>query len=124
MDVCVNKSPHEVTLNTVERVTTSMSYEDEIKFRVGAEKEAAKILDELRVGGVNISQLAREGFEEKLREALSDDDRIRIYEMYDRGEIDEEIARVFLGDDLERMEDDIAEFEGVEEEDTSKHLAE
>jgi hypothetical protein len=101
-----------------------MSYDDEIKFRVGAHKEAAELLDELHVGGVNISQLAREGFQEKLREAASDDDRIRIYEMYDRGEIDEEVARVFLGDDLDRMEDDIAEFENIEEDDTSKHLAE
>jgi len=100
-----------------------MNYEDEIKFRVGAEKEAAKILDEIRVGGVNISQLAREGFEEKLREALSDDDRIKIYEMYDNGEIDEGVARVFLGDDLDRMEEDIHAFENVEE-DTSRHLAE
>jgi len=101
-----------------------MSYDDEIKFRVGAEKEAAKLLDNLRVGGVNISQLAREGFEEKLREALTDDDRVEVYEMYDRGEIDEEVARVFLGDDLDRLKDDIREFEEAAERDTSKHLAE
>jgi hypothetical protein len=100
-----------------------MSYDDEIKFRVGAEKEAAEILDDLRVGGVNISQLAREGFEEKLREALSDDDRVKVYEMYDRGEIEDEVARVFLGDDLDRMKEDIAEFESAKDEDTSKHLA-
>ena len=114
---------HEATLNHTKPVTPTMSYDDEIKFRVGAEKEAAKLLDDLRVGGVNISQLAREGFEEKLREALSDDDRIKVYEMYDRGEIEEEVARVFLGDDLDRMKEDIAEFESANDEDTSKHLA-
>ena len=121
----MEKYPH-ITLNRDGDLDMEeeMTYDDEIKFRVGAHKEAAKLLDELRVGGVNISQLAREGFEEKLREALSDGDRIRIYEMYDRGEIEEEVARVFLGDDLDRMEDDIAEFESVEEQDTSKHLAE
>ncbi len=110
---CSHNVPREPTLNHVEPVTQVMSYDDEIKFRVGAEKEAVKILDELRVGGVNISQLAREGFQEKLREAVSDDDRIRIYEMYDEGEIDEDVARVFLGDDLDRMGEEIHQFEDV-----------
>ena len=55
---------------------------------------------------------------------MSVHDKIKRYEMYDRGEIEEEVARVFLGEDLDRMEDDIAEFESVEEENTSEHLAE
>lgn len=121
---CSHNFPHEATLNHTEHLTPSMSYDDEIKFRVGAEKEAAKLLDSLRVGGLNISQLAREGFEEKLREAVSDEDKIRIFEMYEDGEIEKDVARVILGDDLERMEDDIREFEEATERDTSGYLAE
>lgn len=57
-------------------------------------------------------------------EKMSVHDKIKRYEMYDRGEIEEEVALVFLDEDLDRMEEDIAEFESVKEQDTSKHLAE
>lgn len=61
-----------------------------IQFRAGREKEAAEPLDDIHIGGVNISELARVGLTEMLRRSLTDEDKITIYERYDRGEIDEE----------------------------------
>jgi len=36
------------------------------------EKQASQIVDQMRLGGVNLSELARLGLREKLRETLSD----------------------------------------------------
>jgi len=39
---------------------------DKIQFRGGEEKRASQLLSEMRLGGINISELAREGLKEKL----------------------------------------------------------
>lgn len=95
------------------------SYDRTIQFRAGAEKEAAELLDEIRIGGVNVSELARVGLVEMLRQSMVDQDKIAVYERYDRGEISEDVARVLLGEAIDRMGDEQAAFEAAMERDTT-----
>ncbi len=67
---------------------------DKIQFRGAAEKEATRIVDELRLGGINISELARQGLQAKLKETLSDEERIEIHQQYKSGELSEEVAEI------------------------------
>lgn len=43
------------------------------KFRGAAEKEAAQIIDDMRLVGINMTAIARQGIREKLREALTEE---------------------------------------------------
>lgn len=95
------------------------SYDETIQFRAGAEKEAADILDEIHVGGVNVSELARVGLTEMLRRTLDDEDEMAVYELYSRDQIDEEVARVLLGEKLDAIEEEREAFESAAERDTS-----
>jgi len=56
------------------------SLDDTIKFRAGPLKEAATELDSVHLGGINISELAREGLTQMLQRSMTDDDKIAIYE--------------------------------------------
>lgn len=89
---------------------SSPNYEDSIQFRAGAEKTAAEVLDAVHVGGINVSELAREGLVEMLRRVVTDEDKIAIYEQYTAGEVDEEVARLLLGDDLDAIREERADF--------------
>jgi hypothetical protein len=100
------------------------SYDKTIQFRAGAEKEAAELLNEIHIGGVNVSELARVGLAEMLRRTLDEQDEIKIYEQYSRGEIDEEVARVLLGEKLDHMMEENQAFEAAMERDTSSFLVE
>jgi len=100
------------------------SYDKTIQFRAGAEKEAAELLDEIHIGGVNVSELARVGLVEMLRRSLDEQDEIAVYERYSRGDIDEEVARVLLGDKIDQMKEEKDAFESAMERDTSSFLAE
>jgi tRNA U55 pseudouridine synthase TruB len=55
------------------------SLDDTIKFRAGPLKQAAGELDAVHLGGINISELAREGLTEMLRRTITDEDMITIY---------------------------------------------
>mgnify|MGYP007124918051 CR=1 FL=1 len=99
------------------------SYDKTIQFRVGAEKEAAALLDEVHIGGVNVSELARTGLIEMLRRSLDEQDEIAVYERYSRGEIDEDVARVLLGEKIDQVEAEIDAFESAMKRDTSVFLA-
>ena len=98
------------------------SYDRTIQFRAGAEKEAAELLDEIHIGGVNVSELARVGLVEMLRQSLDEQDKIAVYERYNRGEIDEDVARVLLGEKLDSMEEEKKSFDAAMERDTSEFL--
>lgn len=100
------------------------NYDKTIQFRAGAEKEAAELLDEIHIGGVNVSELARVGLAEMLRRTLDERDEISVYELYSRGEIDEDVARVLLGKKIDTMEEEKEAFEAAMERDTSEFLAE
>lgn len=100
------------------------SYDKTIQFRAGAEKEAAELLNEVHIGGVNVSELARVGLTEMLRRTLDEQDEIKIYEQYSRGEIDEEVARVLLGEKIDTMEEEKEAFKAAMERDTSAFLTE
>lgn len=100
------------------------SYDKTIQFRAGAEKEAAELLDEVHIGGVNVSELARVGLVEMLRRSLDEQDEIAVYEQYSRGDIDEDVARVLLGDKIDQMQDEKEAFESAMERDSSSFLAE
>lgn len=93
-------------------------YGEKIQFRAGSEKRAAEVIDEMRLGGINVSELAREGLREMLRRTLSDEEKIRIHQRYAAGEIDEQIARVLLGDGVDEIEADRKAFEDAMELDT------
>lgn len=92
---------------------------DKIQFRGEAEKEASKIVDQMRLGGVNISELARQGLREKLQETLSDEEKIELHRRYKRGEISEDVATILIGDGLAEIERERAAFEEAAELDTS-----
>jgi hypothetical protein len=77
---------------------------DKIQFRGEAEKEASHLVDQLRLGGINISELARQGLREKLREALSDEEKIKLHQLYKRGEVSDEVAKILLRDALEEID--------------------
>jgi hypothetical protein len=53
------------------------------------------------------------------RDFITDEDKIRLYERYTAGEVDEEVVRFFLGDELDAMREDAADFDKVMELDTS-----
>ena len=92
---------------------------DKIQFRGETEKEAAQIVDQMRLGGINISELARQGIQEKLREVLSDEEKITLHQRYKQGEISEEVAEILLGDGLEEIEREREAFEEATELDTT-----
>lgn len=98
------------------------SYDKTIQFRAGAEKEAAELLDEIHLGGINVSELARSGLVEMLRRSLDERDQIEVYERYSRGEIDEATARVLLGEKIDQLAEEIEAFEAAAERDTSQFL--
>jgi len=77
------------------------SYDDTIKFRAGALKEAAGELDAIHLGGINISELARAGLADMLRRSMTDEDKITLYERYKAGEISEEATRLLLGEEFD-----------------------
>lgn len=99
-------------------------YDETIQFRAGAEKEAAELLKEVHIGGINVSELARVGLTEMLRRTLDEQDEIKIYERFSRGEIDESVARVLLGEKIDKMEEENEAFRAAMERDTSTFLAE
>lgn len=98
------------------------SYDDTIKFRAGALKEAAAALDSVHLGGINISELARTGLAEMLRRTMTDEDKITLYERYSDGEISEAATRLLLGDEFDMLEEDIEAFAAAAEDDTSRYL--
>jgi len=98
------------------------SLDDTIKFRAGPLKEAANELDAVHLGGINISELAREGLTQMLRRAMTDDDKIAIYQRYSAGNLSEEAARVLLGEEFDRLEEDIDAVREAVEDDTSNYL--
>lgn len=103
---------------------SSSGYDRKIEFRVGAEKTAAEVLDAIHVGGVNTSELAREGLREMLRRVVTDEDRVQIYDGYSEGEIDEEVARLLLGDEFDALERDRRDFERAMELDADEMVRE
>ncbi|AQL44547.1 hypothetical protein BV210_11570 [Halorientalis sp. IM1011] len=84
---------------------------DKIQFRGAAEKQASQVVDQMRLGGINISELARAGLKEKLRETLSDEEKFKLYEQYKRGDLSEEVAVVLMGDALDEIERERNAFE-------------
>ena len=98
------------------------SFDGTIKFRAGPLKEAATELDAVHLGGINVSELAREGLTRMLRRAMTDDDRIAIYERYSSGDLSEDAARVLLGDAFDLLQEDIDAFREAAEDDTSDYL--
>jgi hypothetical protein len=90
-----------------------------VQFRGQEVDEAVDYLKELRIEGLNVSKLAREGLKDKLREVTSGDEKATIFSMYQRGEIEEEVARVFLGDHLDTMAADAEEVRAAIDDDTS-----
>jgi hypothetical protein len=54
----------------------------------------------------------------------NDQDRIEMYERHSRGEIDEEVARVLLGDRMDTMAEEREAFDTATNRDTSDFLTE
>jgi len=77
---------------------------DKIQFRGETEKKATQVVDQMRLGGINVSELARQGIQQKLREVLSDEEKITLHQRYKQGELSEEVAEILLGDTLEEIE--------------------
>jgi hypothetical protein len=92
---------------------------DKIQFRGEAEKEATQVVDEMRLGGINISELARQGLREKLQEALSEEEKITLHRRYKQGEVSGDVAEILLDDDLAEIERERSAFEEATELDTT-----
>jgi len=92
---------------------------DKIQFRGQAEKEATQVVDQLRLGGINISELARQGLTEKLRETLSDEERITLHQKYKNGELSDDVAEILLGDAIEEIDREREAFKETTELDTT-----
>jgi hypothetical protein len=92
---------------------------DKIQFRGQTEKKATQIVDQMRLSGINISELARQGLQEKLREVLSDEEKITLHQRYKHGELAEDVAEVLFGGALEEIEREREAFEEAAELDTS-----
>ncbi|MCU4719306.1 hypothetical protein [Halapricum hydrolyticum] len=92
---------------------------DKIQFRGEAEKEATQVVDQMRLGGINVSELARQGLREKLREALSDEEKITLHQQYKQGDLSEDVAEILLGDGLAEIEREREAFEEAAELDTT-----
>lgn len=88
---------------------------DKIQFRGKAEKEASQVVDGMRLGGINVSELAREGLKEKLRETLSEEEKIALHQQYEQGELSEEVAEILLGDALDEIQREREAFEEAAE---------
>lgn len=111
-----------IPLARVVHVMSQESLDDTIKFRAGPLKEAATELDSVHLGGINISELAREGLTQMLRRTMTDDDKIAIYERYSAGDLSEDAARVLLGEEFDLLQEDIDAFREATEDDTSDYL--
>lgn len=59
-----------------------------------------------------------------LQRTLDEQDEIKIYEQYSRGEISEAVARVLLGEKIDTMEEEKEAFKTAMERDTSAFLTE
>lgn len=92
---------------------------DKIQFRGEAEKEASQVVDQMRLGGINISELARQGLQQMLRETLSDEEKIELHQRYEQGDISDEVAQILIGDGLEEIEREREAFEDAMELDTT-----
>jgi hypothetical protein len=77
----------------------------------------------LYIGSMNVSELSRTELIEMLRWSLDEQDEIAIYEQYSHNEIDEDVARVLLGDKIDQMEAEKDAFESALVRDTSAFLA-
>jgi hypothetical protein len=109
---------HSIILSRFQYLFTMATGNDKIQFRGETEKQASQIVDQMRLGGVNLSELARRGLREKLRETLSDEEKIQIHQQYREGEISEDVARILIGDGIEEIERERAAFEEATELDT------
>jgi hypothetical protein len=49
------------------------------------------------------------------RDFITDEDKIRLYERYTAGEVDEAVVRFFLGDELDAMREDAVDFDAAME---------
>ena len=98
--------------------------EDTVQFRSESIKEVLDVFKEIRVGGLNESEVGRVAMERLIPEILSDDEKMEMYEMYERGGISKRALEVALGDelkDIERMKEDTSE---MAERDTSQYVVE
>jgi hypothetical protein len=98
--------------------------EDTVQFRSKPIKEVLESLKEIRVGGLNESEVGREAVARLIPEILSDREKIELYEMYERNEISEDAVRIALGDDFDEMERMIEDTSEMAKKDTSRYLAE
>lgn len=93
-------------------------YDETVQFRAGVEKKAADVIDDIRLGGINVSELAREGLKEMLQRTLSEEEKIQIYRRYEVGEVEDDVANVLLGDDIDEIARERAAFEEAMDLDT------
>lgn len=98
--------------------------EDTVQFRSKPIKEVLELLKEIRVGGLNESEVGREAVARLLPEMLSDGEKIELYERYERDEVSEDAVRIALGDDFDEMERMIEDTSEMAKRDTSRYLAE
>ncbi|GEM_PF-572438 len=110
---------HNIYCDRGTKESTMAANNDKIQFRGKSEKEASQVVDQMRLGGINISELARQGLQEKLREKLSDEEKIAIHQRYEQGEISNEVAEVLLGDGLAEIRRERESFADAMELDTS-----
>jgi len=96
-----------------------MNANSPIQFRPGEVGEALDQLSDLRREGINKSEIAREGMKQVIQEVTTPEEKAMVYARFQEGEISEDVARVFLGDDLDTMQADAEAVHVAIEDDTS-----
>jgi len=96
-----------------------MSGNDPIQFRAQELGDAVDMLKDLRVEGINVSELGREGMRRMIQEVTTGDEKVTVFSAYQRGEIDADVARVFLGEQFETMQADAEEITDAIDDDTN-----
>jgi len=82
------------------------------------------VLSTLRQLPPNECELTRVRLVEMLRQSLDDEGEITVYERYSRGEVDEAVARVLLGNKINHIEAEKKAFDSAIERDSSTFLSE
>jgi hypothetical protein len=108
-----------ITFITTGRVVGDTMSQTPFQFRPQEVGDAVDLVEEMRTEGLNKSKLAREGLKTLLKEITTPEEKAQVYTRYQRGELDEETARVILGDALDTMQADAEAVHTAIEDDTS-----
>lgn len=97
---------------------------EHFQFRSREVVQAVNLLDEIRREGINKSELGRTALKSALQDVAKPEEKAIVFAAFRRGEVSEEVARLYLGDALDTMQADADEVASAIEADTSQLVQE